>query len=367
MGLDSKSKHKLKKLVKELSSYRGRHTEFISVYIPQGYDLNKIINHLQQEQGTATNIKSKQTRENVINSLEKMIQYLKLYRQTPEHGFAIFSGNVAEREGQQDVRVWSIEPPLPINVRIYRCDKDFKLEPLEAQMITNDVYGLVVMDMRDGVIALLKGKVIQVLKKTHSEVPGKMKAGGQSAQRFARLREGAIKDHFKKVADYMKEEFLHMQQLKGILVGGPGTTVTNFLNKNYITGDIVKKIISKKDLSYTDEFGLQELVDKSADILANEEVMKEKLVMQEFFMNLNMKPGKVSYGMADVRKKIEMGMVDKLLLSEALSDEILDEFSEHADELGSKVFFISTDTREGVQLEKMGKIAAILRYESKDE
>jgi len=296
-----------------------------------------------------------------------MIQHLKLYKRTPENGLAVFSGNVAEREGQEDYRVWAYEPEVPINVRIYRCDKDFKLDVLEEQMITDDVYGLVVMDMRDGVVALLKGKAIQVLKKTHSEVPGKMKAGGQSAQRFARLREGAIKDHFKKVADYMKEEFLQMPELKGIIIGGPGTTVTNFINKNYITGDIVKKITGKKDLSYTEEFGLQELVDKSDDILANEEVMKEKLIMQEFFAHLNSKPGMVAYGLGDVRNKIAMGMVDTLLLSETLDDDISEELSEAAEELGSNVAYISNDTREGVQLEQMGKVAAILRFESNDE
>ena len=52
-------RQKLKHFVKELELFRGRHTEYVSVYVPQGYDMNAIINHLQQEQGTATNIKSK--------------------------------------------------------------------------------------------------------------------------------------------------------------------------------------------------------------------------------------------------------------------------------------------------------------------
>ena len=63
---------------------------------------------------------------------------------------------------------------------------------------TKEVYGLVIVDRRDANIALLKGKSIIPMLKTHSEVPGKSKAGGQSAARFERLREGAKKDHFKK-------------------------------------------------------------------------------------------------------------------------------------------------------------------------
>lgn len=242
MILTEKQKHDLKKVVKELEQYRGRHTELVSVYIPQGYDMNKIINHLSQEQGTATNIKSASTRNNVIAALERMIQHLKLFKKTPEHGLAVFSGNVAEREGQEEFKVWSIEPPVPLKTRIYRCDKEFVLDLLRDMLETKEAYGLVVIDRRDANIALLKGKAIVPLLKTHSQVPGKFKAGGQSAARFARLREGAIKEHFKKVGEYVKEQFLKMENLKGIIVGGPGPTKYDFVDGDFITNEVKKRL-----------------------------------------------------------------------------------------------------------------------------
>jgi len=64
MTLASKESYKLKKFIKELEPCKGRHTELVSVYIPAGYDINKINTHLAQEQGTAVNIKSTQTRKN---------------------------------------------------------------------------------------------------------------------------------------------------------------------------------------------------------------------------------------------------------------------------------------------------------------
>ena len=362
MSASEKEKFKLKKFVKELSKHRGRHTELVSVYVPAGYDMNAIINHLSQEQGTASNIKSKQTRENVINALERMIQHLRLFKRTPPNGLAIFSGNVAEREGQQDLQVWSIEPPVPLNFRTYRCDKEFIIEPLQEMTESKEVYGLVVLDQRDAMIALLKGKAIIPLKKTHSDVPGKMRAGGQSAPRFARLREGAVKDHFKKIADYMKENFLMMENLKGIILGGPGTTVNNFLGKDYLTGDIKKKIIGTKDLSYTGEFGLQELVDKAQDILADEEIATEKKLMGKFFNLLSTKPNMVSYGKDQVKHALELGAVDTLLISEAAEEKDIEELEEIAKNLNSDVEIISIETREGVQLRDMGKFAALLRY-----
>ena len=68
--LDTKQTYKIGKFVNELKQYRGRHTEFVSVYIPAGYDIIKIIQHLAQEQGTAKNIKDARTRANVIDSFE---------------------------------------------------------------------------------------------------------------------------------------------------------------------------------------------------------------------------------------------------------------------------------------------------------
>jgi peptide chain release factor subunit 1 len=213
-------------------------------------------------------------------------------------------------------------------------------------------------------LALLKGNPIIPLQKTHSEVPGKTRAGGQSSVRFARLREGAAKDHFKKIAEYMKNQFLGMEGLKGIIIGGPGVTVNDFINKEYLTGDVKKKIIGVKDLSYTDEFGLQELLDKSQDILAAEEVAEEKKVMNKFFELLAKKPGMVTYGEQETMEKLKMGAVDLLLVSEAMSDDIIDKFEQEAKNMGTEIRIVSVETREGVQLRDMGGVAAILRYEA---
>ncbi len=363
MTITPLQRFELKKTIRELRGYRGRHTEFVSVYVPTDYDMNKVISHLAQEQGTAENIKSTSTRKNVIDALERMIQHLRLFKRTPENGLAVFSGNVAEREGQSDVKVWSIEPPIPLKIRMYRCDKDFKIEPLEDMLDIKEFYGLVVFDRRDAMLAFLKGKTIIPLVKTHSEVPGKTKAGGQSAHRFAQIREGAKVEHFKKIAEYMKDEYLNKEGLKGIIIGGPNITVNDFLGRDYLTGDVKKKIIGVKDLSYTGEFGLQELLDKSQDVLANEEVAEEKKIVGRFMELLATRPRLVSYGEEEVRKFLEMGVVDTLLLSESLSEQKIEEFERLAQRTNVNVKLISTETRDGAQLRDLSMIVAILRYE----
>lgn len=362
MSISAAERFKLNKIIKTLEQYRGRHTELVSVYVPVGYEMTKIMNHLAQEQGTAKNIKSKQTRDNVTAALEKMIQHLRIVGRTPANGLAAFAGNVAEREGQSDIQVWSIEPPVPLNLRLYRCDKEFILEPLKEMCESKAVYGLVVLDRRDAIIALLKGKTIIPLVKTHSEVPGKFKAGGQSSVRFARNRELSAKDHYNKVGDYMKDQFLGRSEIKGILVGGPGPTKYEFVEGDFITNEVKKKILTIKDLGYTEEFGLQELVDKCEDVLASEEVAEEKKVMQKFFTMFSTEQGKVAYGEKDCMAHLKNGVVDILLLSEQLEDAKVEAFEEAAKQFNTTVKLISTETREGVQLRDLGKVGAILRY-----
>ncbi len=364
--IDAVQRQKLRKVIKELETYRGRHTELVSVYIPAGYDIVKIINHLAQEQGTAENIKSTATRKNVIDALERMIQHLRLYKRTPENGLAAFSGNVAEREGQSDVQVWSIEPPMPLKIRIYRCDKEFVLEPLIDMLDIKEVYGLIVMDRREADVAVLKGKAIIPTFTLSSNVPGKYKTGGQSAHRFAENRELAAKEFYHRIADHVKEKFFEMEGLKGIIVGGPGPTKYEFVDGDFLVTDLKKKVIGIKDLSYTGQFGLQELLEKSQDVLAKEEVAEEKKIMNQFFELLAKKPGMVSYGHIQVENLIDIGAVETLLLSEELEDSEIERLTEKAASKGTKVMLISTETREGVQLKEMGKIAALLRYEMQE-
>ncbi|MBI2671954.1 hypothetical protein HYX16_03395 [Candidatus Woesearchaeota archaeon] len=177
--MNIKEKQKLKKFVIFLMGVRGRHTELVTVYIPSGYDLNKVINHLQQEQGTASNIKDARTRANVIDSLEKMVRHLRLFKRTPDNGLAVFAGNVSQADNKIDIQVFSIEPPEQLKVRIYRCDQTFYIDLLKDMMEHSDIYGLIVMDKREAAVGFLKGTSIKMLHHLTSGVPGKTRAGGQ--------------------------------------------------------------------------------------------------------------------------------------------------------------------------------------------
>jgi len=118
--------------------------------------------------------------------------------------------------------------------------------------------------------------------------------------------------------------------------------------------------ITDVPLLILDDFGLNELVERSKDVLAQEEITKEKEIVNELLTMLAIHIEKVAYGREEVRKTLEMGAVQKLLISEVF--DALEEFEELAAKYGAEVFVISVETKEGAQLRDLGGIAAILRY-----
>lgn len=354
----------LSEVVEELSSYKGRHTELITVYVSAGYDVNSVQKQLEAEKSTAKNIKSTATRKNVIDALEKIVRALKEYKKTPGNGLAVFCGNVSQVEGQQDLQIWEIEPPKPLNVRIYRCDKEFVLDALEEMLEVDEVFGLLVLDRKEAVVGVLEGKRIEVIQKMTSGIPSKVRAGGQSSQRFHRITEGLTKEFYKRIAAEMKTAFYENKKLKGILVGGPIPTKDEFLDNEYLPTILQQKVIGRIDLGDTTEAGLTELVERAQDILAGQEIIHEKNLLDKFFQTLGEKRTLAALKYDEVKKALTYGSVATLILSKDTQKEIVKELTNIAQTTGSTVEMVSTDTEEGKQFEHLGGIGAILRFQA---
>ena len=356
------TKDELSEIVEELEGYRGRQTELITVYISAGYEAVSVQKQLEAEQSTAKNIKSTSTRKNVTEALEKIVRHLKEFKRTPENGLAIFCGNISKIEGQDDLRLWSIEPLMPLKIRLYRCDKEFVLEPLKEQLAVSEIYGLLVMDRKEATIGILEGKRIEIIQKMTSGVPSKVRAGGQSSQRFHRITEGLTRDFYKRIANTMKETFFDNPKLGGIIIGGPIPTKDEFLDGEYLPTKLQEKVLGKLDIGGSDESGIKELVAKSQNLLSKQEIIREKKILDNFFETLGQNPDKTAYKEDKIRKAIQYGAVDILLLSKGIDKSLLFELKKLADGINSKVEIISTETEEGKQFFNLSGMGAILRF-----
>jgi len=397
--LDKTTKYRFKKKLEELKSIRGQHTELISLYIPPNRRISDVMNHLRDEYAQSSNIKSKQTRKNVLSAIESIMARLRYFKEPPPNGMVFFVGMVGE---PPKLVAEIVEPPMPINIYLYRCDSQFYTEPLEKMLEEKDIYGLLLIDRRECTIGFLIGSRIELAAYLTSRVPGKHKKGGQSQRRFERLTEIAAHEWFSKAGEKANQLFLEKgDSLKGVLVGGPGPTKREFVNGNYLDYRIKKKIVGLYDTGYTDEYGLRELVNAAANDLEELDVIKEQKLMKRFLNEIKKDSGLAIYGEEEVRKALEMGALEVVMISDALQKykvkavckncgyeindvvekldincpkcqlpmeivekkDIVEEYAELAEKYSTQFEIIGRETEEGEILYKaFGGIAGILRY-----
>ena len=314
-----RQKYDLKRKIEELKSCRGRHTELISLYVPPSKQIFDVSTYLKNEFSQSQNIKSKTTMKNVLSAIESIMSRLRKYKQPPENGIIFFVGHKSVGSDKTEMVAYEIEPPMPITTFLYRCDSLFYTEPLAEMLTEKDIYGLFLIDRRECTVGMLRGNRVELLKYMTSQVPGKHGRGGQSQRRFERLTEIAAHEWFVKCGEKASEIFLQEENLKGILVGGPGPTKQYFVDETFLHYEIQEKIIDIFDTGYTDEFGLKELVSSASETMSNLKISQEKKVMKRFLKEVTKTEKSLAvYGEQQVRKALDMGVVDVLLLSENL-------------------------------------------------
>ena len=403
----------MKKTLNMLASKEGRGTELISLYVPPGRQISDVMNMLRQEYGTASNIKSTTTRKNVQDAIVKTQQRLKLFKKVPGNGLVIFCGAIPQNgAGSERIETYVILPLEPISIYLYRCDSRFHTEHLQEMLREKETYGILLIDASAATFAKLQGRRLEILRKETSGVPGKTRAGGQSARRFERLREMRLQEYFRRVGEHADELFLSIEDLKGLIVGGPGPTKYDFDKGEYLNYMLKNKIIDIIDTSYVDEQGVKEIVDKAPEIMRKIRYIEEKEAMQSFLYEIGHDTGLATYGEEEVRKALETGAVKTLLLSEGLdimrvvvkcnacnyekertlrsqrltnfketlngkpcpkckaptlsiaeTKDLIEDFAELAEQANTEIEMISDETEEGQMLKKsFGGIAAILRF-----
>jgi peptide chain release factor subunit 1 len=317
-------KFRFQRMLEKLEQLEGRGTELVTVYIPPGRAVSDVMNDLREEYGTAANIKSKSTRKNVQDALTKAMEKLKLFNEIPETGLAIFAGNVSvDQPGGGDMETYVIVPPEPINIYYYRCEHRFMLDPLFELMKTEATYGVLVMDAKEATLASLRGQRANIIEDMTSGVPGKTRAGGQSARRYERLRNMHLNEYYHRIGDHMTEVFLNMDNLKGIIVGGPGPTKEDFLKGNYLHYELKDKILTTVDTGYTGAEGVKEVVERSKDFLRDVRYMEEREVVQDFLKEIGEESGLATYGEKEVLRVLNSVNVRTLLISEGIRRAIL--------------------------------------------
>ncbi len=167
------------------------------------------------------------------------------------------------------------------------------------------------------------------------------------------------------------QEILGMLERSGpgfeaIVLAGPGFEKDNLLKfiqqKN---PELARKIILEKTSS-SGRRGVQEVIQTSANKLLKEtRVAKETELVESLLMEAG-RDGPVVYGKKETQKALEMGAVERLLVSEEKIHDfevILDK----AETMRTEIFIISSEHESGEKFLSLGGIGGFLRFQIRDK
>ncbi|MFH1224458.1 MAG: mRNA surveillance protein pelota [Candidatus Diapherotrites archaeon] len=198
-----------------------------------------------------------------------------------------------------------------------------------------------------------------LLKDAGIEHKGKIFAGKEGKQ-YATQEKGNVNRYFEEVLAKV-----HEHGADKVVFAGPGFVKMNL--QKYIRDKKIKMQAFFESTNSVGVTGINELVKSGKlDRVAEElQVAAEMKLVESVYAEIGRNSGLVAYGVAEVRRAVEAGAVETLLVAERLllaDRDNIERIMESAERSRGRVHIISSRHDAGKQLEGLGGIAALLRY-----
>lgn len=268
----------------------------------------------KKTQGTASNIKSRVNRLSVLSAITSTQQRLKLYPRVPPNGLVVYCGEIITSEGKERRINIDFEPFKPINTSLYLCDNKFHTEALSELLESDSRFGFIIMDGNGALFGTLSGNTREVVHKFTVDLPKKHGRGGQSALRFARLRDEKRHNYVRKVAELAVQNFITADKVNvsGLILAGSADFKTELAQSDMFDPRLQVKIIKVVDVSYGGENGFNQAIELSSETLGNVKFVQEKKLIGKYFEEISQDSGKVCYGVEDTLRALELGAAESM-------------------------------------------------------
>lgn len=265
------------------------------------------------------------------------------------------------------------------------------------------------MDGNGTLFGTVAGNTREVIHKFTVDLPKKHGRGGQSALRFARLRDEKRHNYVRKVAELAVQHFITNDKVNvtGLVLAGSADFKTELSLSDMFDPRLAAKVIKVVDVSYGGENGFNQAIELAAESLANVKFVQEKKLIQKYFDEISQDTGKYCFGIDDTLKALDLGAVETLIVWENLDvtryvlrnaageeiivhankeqekdrekfidkstglemeqvtepQSLLEWFAEKYREFGANLEFVTNRSQEGAQFVKgFGGIGGLLRY-----
>jgi peptide chain release factor subunit 1 len=196
---------------------------------------------------------------------------------------------------------------------MYLCSKTFYTSTVLELFATHDLYGIVMVSGENTHFYTINGTEYNLVKKINIDRQKNQKKGGQSAPRFQRSRVNQIKEYVHVIYDEAKKLYISDSKLiiNKLIIAGMGDVkmmVYNELNKHVDLRKITNQPIT------ISQFNISELVKLSQNIISNDNIIKEKSVLEKLNSDIANVDSCLVFGTKDIDKYIKQYQIKKLII-----------------------------------------------------
>lgn len=311
---------RLKRLINRLDNMKGMGTSMITLIINYKDQISPYMRMLTEEVGKASNIKSRVTRQNVTDALTSAAEKLKLYNKTPPNGLVIYAGLASEDGGSEKMVKFDLIPFKQINTSLYRCDSIFHTYELKGLLTDNDKFGFLIMDGNGSLFGVLQGNTKTVIQQFLVDLPKKHGRGGQSANRFARIRNERRHNYLRKVAEACTQCFITNDRpnVKGLVLAGSAEFKNDLQKDDLFDIRLRPIVVATVDIAYGGENGFNQAIEMTSETLKSVKFVHEKKILCRFYDEIAKDTGKYVFGIKDTIEAMDSGYIDTLIIQDEL-------------------------------------------------
>ncbi|MDD4930915.1 MAG: Vms1/Ankzf1 family peptidyl-tRNA hydrolase [Candidatus Colwellbacteria bacterium] len=271
-----------------------------------------------------------------------------------------------DETGKESYICEAITPPLPIKMGLYRCDKMFYTDYVLSLYKNFDKFGLVLIAGEEVTMYSHCGTKIDLIDKFTVHRQKSMKMGGQSAQRFGRIRENQIGEYVKKICERLEKNYVDFTvgspSVKGLFIGGVGdikdkVIMSPFLNS--LVSSNIRKVITMSEIS------LDKLMESCGDLTSYSEEEKESLDEIELYTSRDL--SRTVYGYDLLLKNIKDGGLEKIYIHSMVEEKFGKENFELAKTMGCKIILLQGKSAKSISfVNSYGGVLGVTWYDIED-
>jgi peptide chain release factor subunit 1 len=337
-------------LLKELSKLEKTNRTVLSVYLDMTLGWKRIEDFINKK---AKNIKPHLNEiegEHFVDMIYNLESYLNLKERKGYNGPGLAYFADIGSDYKKGVELYTA-PEM-----IFSLDNEALIFPLARELDEFEPVGVVMIDASGARVVLVAGAVEEEVDTMKANIHHLSKVGGWSQMRYQRRRAKEVK-HFAKEVARDAEEIFKEENINRILLAGRERMMTAL--KEELSDAMLDKCIGEV-LWDLEESG-DEFIKKVKPVLEQAEREQEENILGRFTGEFR-RDGLAVAGREDVKRALEYGAVDILLIDSEFDKESSEEFTHLAETTGAYMEFIPEGSKV---LKNNENVGAILRFKIK--